>query len=175
MVVGQFLRRGRRGLTLPVLLLCFALSVLYALSSLHPASPYYKGEIGLSDWAEDGFEEDGGLAPEGVWEVDEIDALPVVAPAPPLTPPPAAVKPVSVDPQTAKSEHPIVAGFLQVKDNLPGAPHPIRQLITRAQNEWEAKQKRQSGSLKAAVKEYKRRHGGRNPPKGFDKWWKFVV
>jgi hypothetical protein len=33
---------------------------------------------------------------------------------------------------------------------------------------------KQSRSLKAAVKEYKKRYH-RDPPKGFDKWWKFVV
>ena len=32
---------------------------------------------------------------------------------------------------------------------------------------------RQSRSLRAAVAEYKRRYG-RNPPKGFDAWWRFV-
>ena len=32
---------------------------------------------------------------------------------------------------------------------------------------------RQSRSLRVAVTEYKRRYG-RNPPKGFDAWWRFA-
>jgi hypothetical protein len=52
--------------------------------------------------------------------------------------------------------------------------HPIHQLIRDARSSWDAKVARQSGTLKEAVAEYKRRYK-RNPPKGFDKWWEYVV
>ena len=58
----------------------------------------------------------------------------------------------------------------------PEAPHPIFDLIARAEKEWEAKKHRASTSLEEAIKEYRRRYK-RSPPKGFDKWcvssWEF--
>jgi hypothetical protein len=42
-----------------------------------------------------------------------------------------------------------------------------------AERRFRALLSRQSRSLRAAAKEYKRRHG-RNPPKGFDAWWHFA-
>jgi hypothetical protein len=42
-----------------------------------------------------------------------------------------------------------------------------------AERRFRALLSRQSRSLRAAVKEYKRRYG-RNPPKGFDEWWHFA-
>jgi hypothetical protein len=42
-----------------------------------------------------------------------------------------------------------------------------------AERRFRALLSRQSRSLRAAVAEYKRRYG-RNPPKGFDAWWRFV-
>lgn len=74
-------------------------------------------------------------------------------------------------PKTEPGEHAIKGGFLEVDMNLPATQHPIRQLIAAGQAVWDAKLERQSRTLKQAVEEYKRRHGGRNPPKGFDKWW----
>ncbi|KAJ8073632.1 hypothetical protein PM082_011910 [Marasmius tenuissimus] len=55
----------------------------------------------------------------------------------------------------------------------PEAPHPIFELIARAEKEWEAKKHRASTSLEEAIKEYRRRYK-RNPPKGFDKWWEYA-
>ncbi|TRM55575.1 hypothetical protein BD626DRAFT_524589 [Schizophyllum amplum] len=52
-------------------------------------------------------------------------------------------------------------------------PHPIPQLIADAQERFERKVARQSRTLEAAAAEYRRRYG-RNPPKGFDKWWAFA-
>jgi hypothetical protein len=49
------------------------------------------------------------------------------------------------------------------------APHPIFELIKRAEEEWEGKLKRASETLEEAVAEYKRRYK-RPPPKGFDDW-----
>lgn len=51
--------------------------------------------------------------------------------------------------------------------------HPIPQLMIDAEHRFRALLSRQSRSLRAAVREYRRRYG-RNPPKGFDEWWRFV-
>jgi hypothetical protein len=67
--------------------------------------------------------------------------------------------------------HPVVGGLLHVDLSLPADEHPIRQLIRDAKVDWESKLARQSKTLSQAVREYKRRNKGRNPPKGFDKWW----
>jgi hypothetical protein len=53
------------------------------------------------------------------------------------------------------------------------AEHPIPQLMHDAECRFRALLSRQSRSLRAAVKEYKRRYG-RNPPRGFDEWWRFA-
>lgn len=53
------------------------------------------------------------------------------------------------------------------------AGHPIPHLMDEAEHRFRALLSRQSRSLRAAVKEYKRRYG-RNPPKGFDAWWQFA-
>jgi hypothetical protein len=53
------------------------------------------------------------------------------------------------------------------------AEHPIPHLMDDAERRFRALLSRQSRSLGAAVKEYKRRYG-RNPPKGFDEWWRFA-
>lgn len=57
-------------------------------------------------------------------------------------------------------------GLLEV--NLDG-PHPIFELVNRAEQEWNAKLARASKTLEEGVREYVRRYG-RAPPKGFDKW-----
>lgn len=57
-------------------------------------------------------------------------------------------------------------GLLQV--NMEGA-HPIFELTSRAEKEWEAKLRGASKTLQEAVQEYKRRYK-RAPPKGFDHW-----
>lgn len=57
--------------------------------------------------------------------------------------------------------------------DAPPAPHPILTLIERAQANWKNKVARQSRSLKEAAQEYRRRYT-RNPPKGFDEWWKYA-
>lgn len=55
----------------------------------------------------------------------------------------------------------------------PNAPHPIYELVHRAEAQWNEKQKRASKTIEQAVKEYKRRYK-RSPPKGFDHWWNYV-
>ena len=56
-------------------------------------------------------------------------------------------------------------------DNL--AHHPIPQLMEDAEAQFKKKLKSQSKTLKAAVTEYRRRYK-RDPPKGFDQWFKFA-
>ncbi|KAF7973084.1 hypothetical protein HWV62_16284 [Athelia sp. TMB] len=51
--------------------------------------------------------------------------------------------------------------------------HPIPRLMADAENKFRALLGKQSRTLSAAVKEYKRRYG-RKPPRGFDEWWKFA-
>ncbi|KAG8904911.1 Glycosyltransferase Family 90 domain containing protein [Tulasnella sp. 403] len=56
----------------------------------------------------------------------------------------------------------------------PNAPHPVYELILRAEREWATKHEKASRTLRDAVTEYKRRYG-RPPPKGFDVWWEYVT
>ncbi|KAL0945871.1 hypothetical protein HGRIS_012154 [Hohenbuehelia grisea] len=56
----------------------------------------------------------------------------------------------------------------------PVTVHPIPKLMDQAEKRFKAKIARQSKTLEAAVKEYKRRYL-REPPKGFDEWWKFAT
>jgi hypothetical protein len=55
-----------------------------------------------------------------------------------------------------------------VEVNNDGA-HPIYELISRAEQEWDNKLKRASKTLAQAANEYRRRYK-RHPPKGFDLW-----
>ena len=57
-------------------------------------------------------------------------------------------------------------GLLQV--HMEGA-HPIFELISRAETEWETKLRSASKTFQEVVQEYKRRYN-RAPPKGFDLW-----
>jgi hypothetical protein len=57
-------------------------------------------------------------------------------------------------------------GLLEVNEN---GSHPIYELITRAEKEWEEKLSRASTTFRQAVREYRRRYN-RLPPKGFDLW-----
>ncbi|GAA5873975.1 hypothetical protein JCM8547_001592 [Rhodosporidiobolus lusitaniae] len=54
-----------------------------------------------------------------------------------------------------------------------GKKHPIPALMKKARDEWERLKGRQSKTFRQAVEEYKRRYG-RNPPKGFDRWYAFA-
>jgi len=51
--------------------------------------------------------------------------------------------------------------------------HPIPKLMADAEDNFRKKVSRQSQTLKAAVKEYRKRYH-RDPPKGFDEWWQFT-
>ncbi|KAL0061400.1 hypothetical protein AAF712_011801 [Marasmius tenuissimus] len=65
------------------------------------------------------------------------------------------------------------SGLLEVNLNAT-LEHPIHILIERSRLLWEQKVAKQSKSLKEAVTEYQRRHSGRAPPLGFEKWWKYA-
>ncbi|KAJ7040651.1 glycosyl transferase family 90-domain-containing protein [Mycena alexandri] len=72
---------------------------------------------------------------------------------------------------------PIIAEHLFRDDGLlevdPRGIHPIFELIRRAEDAWAAKLKRASTTLPRAVAEYRRRYR-RDPPNGFDDWWRYV-
>ena len=51
--------------------------------------------------------------------------------------------------------------------------HPIPKLMAEAETKFRNLLARQSKTLPQAVAEYRRRFG-RDPPKGFDDWWKFI-
>ena len=51
--------------------------------------------------------------------------------------------------------------------------HPIPKLMAEAENSFRRRLAGQSKTLAEAVAEYKRRYG-RNPPRGFDRWWQFA-
>lgn len=72
----------------------------------------------------------------------------------------------------ASQAHEVVDGLLKV--NMESKMHPVYQLIRDARTAWDGKLARQSKSLKEAVQEYRRRYG-RQPPKGFDRWWNYVT
>ncbi|TFK73367.1 hypothetical protein BDN72DRAFT_814608 [Pluteus cervinus] len=62
-------------------------------------------------------------------------------------------------------------GMVEVNEN---GPHPIYELIARAERNWNDKVKRASRTLPDAAREYRRRYH-RDPPLGFDKWWQYVI
>lgn len=68
--------------------------------------------------------------------------------------------------------HKVKDGFLRVDPDA--RVHPIHQLIRDARRKWDAKRARQSRTLREAVDEYHSRYY-QHPPKGFDKWWRYVV
>ena len=71
-------------------------------------------------------------------------------------------------PPAMEDEHAYLAsGLLSVN---PNGGHPIYDLIEHSNREWKAKLSKSSRTLKQAVQEYRRRYG-RQPPKGFDRWY----
>ncbi len=74
-------------------------------------------------------------------------------------------------PRSKGAPHPIGEdGLLRIN---PAGRHPVWELIEKAREEWEARKARQSRTLEQAVKTYQARYG-RNPPKGFDRWWEYA-
>ncbi|KAE9405338.1 hypothetical protein BT96DRAFT_852950 [Gymnopus androsaceus JB14] len=74
-------------------------------------------------------------------------------------------------PRTATGEHTFRPDGLVEVDLL--GPHPIFELIDRAEKTWKEKKRKASSSLDEAIAEYRRRYR-RSPPKGFDKWWDYI-
>lgn len=68
--------------------------------------------------------------------------------------------------------HKVKDGFLRV--DMDARVHPIMQLVRDARRKWDAKTAKQSRTLRDAVDEYQSRYM-QHPPKGFDKWWRYVV
>ncbi|QRW27592.1 glycosyltransferase family 90 protein [Rhizoctonia solani] len=62
---------------------------------------------------------------------------------------------------------------LPVHEIIEGGRHPIHGLITDAEAKRNNLVQRQSTTLSAAVKEYRRRYG-RQPPAGFEQWYEFA-
>ncbi|KAG2068530.1 hypothetical protein BDR04DRAFT_770499 [Suillus decipiens] len=92
------------------------------------------------------------------WVDDTVDASQVQE-APPTQPPPLG------------DHHYGDNGLLVVN---PNGPHPILELIERAEEAWAKKLGRASKTLGEAIAEYKRRYH-RPPPIHFEKWWDYVV
>ncbi|WWC98816.1 hypothetical protein V866_005709 [Kwoniella sp. B9012] len=98
-------------------------------------------------------------------------SLSIKRPALSRSPIPRAPLPPALLARTAQ-EHNVKDGLLKV--NPKSTVHPIHQLIRDARETWDKKVARQSKTLLEATREYQRRYG-RRPPKGFDKWWEYVV
>jgi hypothetical protein len=62
-------------------------------------------------------------------------------------------------------------GLLEVN---PAANHPIFELVQRAEAAWQHKLDRASTTFPQAVTEYRRRYN-RDPPKGFDDWYVWII
>ncbi|TFK34650.1 glycosyl transferase family 90-domain-containing protein [Crucibulum laeve] len=113
---------------------------------------------------------------EPEWEDDvDFDAPPVKAAPPAKKQAPIKEEKAPLEEEKAKEE-PLEEheyrddGLLKVN---PNGPHPIYELIKRAEDTWAKKLSRASKTLGEAVEEYKRRYK-RDPPLGFDDWWGFV-
>ncbi|CDZ97038.1 cap1-related protein [Phaffia rhodozyma] len=63
---------------------------------------------------------------------------------------------------------------LGYKFGLDGNIHPIFSLLAWGEEKFAGMVQRRSESLEEAVSEYKKRYG-RNPPRGFDKWWDYAT
>ena len=62
-------------------------------------------------------------------------------------------------------------GLLRVN---PDGPHPLYQLIQRAESRWAQKQRRASKTLEEAISQYERRYK-RSPPPGFEHWFVYSL
>ncbi|KAG6908851.1 hypothetical protein DXG01_003017 [Tephrocybe rancida] len=90
---------------------------------------------------------------------------PPADPRPVCIPNPPNKRPAVLLPHTYRDD-----GILEVN---PDGGHPIFELIELANARWKSKLSRASKTLDEAVREYTKRYK-RRPPKGFDKWWRYV-
>jgi hypothetical protein len=72
----------------------------------------------------------------------------------------------------SRAWHGLENGFIVFEPEI--SEHPILQLIERGQAAWNDKVSKQSKTLKQAVDEYRRRYD-REPPKGFNHWWEYIM
>jgi hypothetical protein len=70
---------------------------------------------------------------------------------------------------------PSVFGFSSANTRLNGAirEHPIPRLMEEAEDNFKRKLSGQSRTIRGAVATYRSRYK-RDPPRGFDEWWKFA-
>ncbi|KAJ6466788.1 glycosyl transferase family 90-domain-containing protein [Mycena sanguinolenta] len=102
------------------------------------------------------------LSTEDLAYVVEEDVVRVPA-QPQRVPPPPPVKIIR--------EHKFMDdGLLEVN---PEGIHPVYELIRRAEDAWKDKFRRASTTFPEAVAEYRTRYK-RDPPRGFDDWWRYV-
>ena len=95
------------------------------------------------------------------------DARPRVIQAPIPIPPKKVIEPPPNPAANSLGQHKYRPdGLVEVNEE---GVHPIYELISRAEKEWQAKLDRASKTLDEAVAEYRRRYR-RAPPKGFELW-----
>ncbi|KAJ7457208.1 glycosyl transferase family 90-domain-containing protein [Mycena galericulata] len=105
-----------------------------------------------------------------LWATRTLTRVETVLPKPKInakeaTPAKEKTPPAQLGKHTYRSD-----GLLEVN---PAGPHPIFELIERAEAAWAAKLAAASTSLRQAAAEYTRRYG-RAPPRGFDLWWAYA-
>lgn len=95
------------------------------------------------------------------------DAPPLVIQAPVAVPPKKVLEPPPNPAANRFGQHKYRPdGLVEVNEE---GVHPIYDLISRAEKEWQGKLDRASKTLDQAVAEYRRRYR-RAPPKGFELW-----
>ena len=99
------------------------------------------------------------------------DGLLVLARQPRIVPAPTPVSPVPAPAATDANDDDDDEDASEITDE--DGAHPVRHLIQRGAEMWRHMHARQSRSVRAAVREYRRRYG-HNPPRGFDQWWWFA-
>lgn len=166
------LRRASRRLSRSSVLLsaCLVLAVLYLFHSALSASD-------LLTWDDSGSNDFSKLL-----FADPLEPLqaPLKAPRPPRKPP----LPRYPTRQAATLAPSRTAATRYTGDELTydadglvrwngTSPHPIDVLIARGQSRWDKLLARQSNTLAQAVMEYRRRYA-RDPPQGFDTWFRFA-
>ncbi|KAI9744116.1 MAG: capsule-associated protein CAP1 [Claussenomyces sp. TS43310] len=84
---------------------------------------------------------------------------------------------ISIQPPSSSFPRPKVSPPVQdaknVPPQVPSDLHPLLNLVTNAQQEFQSLQSKQSRTLAEAVAEYRRRYG-LPPPPNFDKWYEFA-
>ena len=85
----------------------------------------------------------------------------------------ARKKTQDVFPDSALVPKPGLLSFVKRDSRMTTKQHPIPKLMAEAEVKFRDRLSKQSKTLAEAVKEYKKRFK-RDPPRGFDHWWRFV-